>query len=201
MSAANKFENKEFLDLPLEIKMDDDFAAKGTFSGYASVFGSIDSYYDVVVKGAFAKSLQARKGKIMMLYQHSSDKVIGKFTEIKEDDYGLYVEGRISDTSIGRDVRTLLMDGALNGMSIGFYTKKAEEGRQGQPRKLLEVDLIEISVVTFPANDKATISQVKAADRQSVDQELDLLATVQNLNKILTELRLTNDCIRKHHAG
>lgn len=152
------------IERPFELKKIDD---KGTFSGYGSVFGEVDSYRDIVLKGAFTKSLQndfASKGrKVPMLWQHASWQPIGVYTEVKEDDYGLYVEGEINmDVQQGREAHSLLKQGALSGLSIGYNAVTEEWVKDDRVRKLHEVKLWEISPVTFPAGDSARVSSVKS---------------------------------------
>lgn len=120
------------------------------FEGYASLFDVRDGAGDMVAPGAFAASLRRRgAGAVRMLYQHFSHSPIGVWETIAEDGRGLYVRGRLScDVEQSRDVRALLADGALNGLSIGFRTVRAS--RQQGGRVLLQVDLLEISIVTFP---------------------------------------------------
>lgn len=166
------------LDVGFEVKLAGDPDAGMTFSGYGAVFGNLDSYGDVIAKGAFRNTLRdARKSGIWpaMLSQHGSflggddNMPIGVWTEMVEDDTGLKVEGRLADTTRGRDVYTLLKmqpRPAINGLSIGFMPKawdsrtKPEEPR----RTLREVRLLEVSLVTFPANERARVTSVKSAD-------------------------------------
>lgn len=137
-------------------------AEDGTFEGYASVFGVVDQGYDVVERGAFVKSLAKRKPK--MLWQHEMDKPIGVWDEVREDERGLYVKGRLlTDVAKGREALALLKAGALDSMSIGYRTVEAtmEQGDR-MIRKLLEVDLFEISIVTFPMLPDAKVTGVKS---------------------------------------
>jgi HK97 family phage prohead protease len=122
----------------------------GQFEGYASLFDVRDGAGDMVAPGAFAASLRRRgPGEVRMLYQHFTHSPIGVWETIAEDARGLYVRGRLStDIEQARDIRALLADGALNGLSIGFRTVRA--ARQAGGRVLLQVDLVEISIVTFP---------------------------------------------------
>ena len=125
---------------------------RNEFEGYASLFGVADGAGDVVAPGAFEKSLKARGlSRIRMLYQHFAHEPIGVWEEIREDSRGLYVRGRlVSDIERGRDVAALLGEGALNGLSIGFRTQRARRDPATGLRVLLEVELWEVSVVTFP---------------------------------------------------
>lgn len=160
---------------PFEVKFSDD-SAVGTFKGYGAVFGNIDAYGDVIAQGAFKETLKAwRKEKKLppMLLQHGSffgpadDLVpIGKWEAMEEDDKGLIVEGRLInlDTERGKSVYGALKENVLDGLSIGFRTKEFTMGtKPDEPRRTLKkIDLIEVSVVTFPANGKARIAQIKS---------------------------------------
>ncbi len=133
----------------------------GIFEGYASVFGVVDQGMDVVERGAFAKSLGKRKVK--MLWQHEMDKPIGVWEDIYEDERGLFVRGRIlKEVDKGREAMALLKAGAIDSMSIGYRTIEAMPEGDGRVRKLLEVDLFEISLVTFPMLPDAKVTAVKS---------------------------------------
>jgi HK97 family phage prohead protease len=122
------------------------------FEGYASLFGVADSGGDVVAPGAFARSLRRRPpDKVRMLYQHSAAEPLGVWDEIREDARGLKVRERlVLDVARAREVRSLFAEGALNGLSIGFRTLRARQDRASGDRILTEIELWEISVVTFP---------------------------------------------------
>lgn len=141
----------------------------GTFTGYGSIFGNKDLGDDVVVSGAFTKSIASRGAKgVKLLYQHRSDEPIGVFDEILEDSRGLKVKGRLAmGTQRGREVYELMKMGALDGLSIGYRVdaKGMDYDEKGKRRLLKEVDLLEISAVTFPMNPRARVSAVKGADR------------------------------------
>ncbi|MCI5073508.1 HK97 family phage prohead protease [Oricola sp.] len=139
-------------------------AADGAIAGYASVFGAVDLGKDAVERGAFAKSLAARGVTgIRMLFQHDPAQPIGTWTAIREDARGLYVEGRIStEVAKGREVLALLKNGGLDGLSIGFRTVRARKEARTGVRRILEADLWEISVVTFPMLPEARVTAVKA---------------------------------------
>jgi HK97 family phage prohead protease len=120
------------------------------FEGYASLFGVPDGAGDVVAPGAFRASLSRRPpDKVRMLYQHFTHEPLGVWETIREDSRGLYVKGRlVLDVRRAREVKALIREGALNGLSIGFRTVRAT--RQAGHRVLNEIELWEISVVTFP---------------------------------------------------
>lgn len=143
----------------LELKREPD--SDGVFEGYASVFGVVDQGMDVVARGAFAKSLGKRKVK--MLWQHETDKIIGVWDEIQEDERGLFVRGRLlKEVDKGREAMALLRAGAIDSMSIGYRTIEAVPEAEGRVRKLTEVDLFEISLVTFPMLPDAKVTAVKS---------------------------------------
>lgn len=153
-----------------------------TFTGYGAVFGNTDSYGDVIVQGAFKKTIKESKSTKQwpaMLLQHGgwglgADDMtpIGIWTELVEDDTGLYVAGKLADTPRGREIHTLMkMDPrpAINGLSIGYLPIRwKNRANPDEPRRTLEeVKLLEISPVTFPANPKARIKDVKTIEQFS----------------------------------
>jgi len=145
---------------------------EGTFEGYASVFGEVDSGKDIVEKGAFKKSLRGRSPK--MLFMHDTSLPIGVWTKAEEDSRGLKVEGKLIPTiAKGAEVLEMLRAGVMDGLSIGFRTVKASFDEKTGIRRLLEIDLWEISVVTFPMLNTATIDAVKNnASKRDVEQIL-----------------------------
>jgi HK97 family phage prohead protease len=142
--------------IKLEIKLDTN---QRTVEGYASVFDNVDSYSDIVVKGAFAESLKARMPKF--LWQHNSQDIIGVVTQAAEDERGLYVKGTLAKTAQANDAYELLSMGAVDSFSIGYYATEFEYGKK-QERMLKKVDLREVSLVTFPANEAAMVTSVKS---------------------------------------
>lgn len=134
----------------------------GFFSGYASKFGGVDSYGDTVFPGAFANTLKDRKRPVQMRWRHWGD-IIGKWTSMKEDEHGLYVEGELTPGhSQAGDVYASLKHGAISGLSIGFRPVKSIENSAGG-RDLHEIDLVEISIVESPADLGAQVGAVKSA--------------------------------------
>jgi uncharacterized protein len=166
----------------IEIKLaSDDFDAKtGEFAGYGAVFGNIDSYGDVIARGAFKTTLREweERGKLPpMLLQHgggffggSADDMlpVGQWLEMEENSRGLKVKGKLfaMGTERGQYIYEGMKSGALDGLSIGFRVKKFTMGtKPTEPsRTLEEIDLMEVSIVTFPANGKARVSAVKSYD-------------------------------------
>ncbi len=131
------------------------------FTGYASVFGGVDSYGDMIMPGAYAKTLEGRERPVQLRWNHYGP-VIGKYTEIYEDEKGLVVSGELTKGhSVAEDAAALLRHGAIDGLSIGYIARQAEQ--EGVIRKLTEIELFEISVVEEPADNAARISGVKAA--------------------------------------
>lgn len=170
------------INLDFEIK----FAAgasDGTFSGYGAVSGNVDSYGDVIEPGAFRDTLRAwqDKGKYPpMLLQHGGGFLggaddllpVGKWTKMEENTKGLKAEGQLFalGTERGQYIYEGMKAGALDGLSIGYNVKEFVAGtKPGEPRrKLTNIDLVELSIVTFPANDKARIGNVKASDIKTI---------------------------------
>lgn len=166
-----------------EVKLasDDVDSKTGMFSGYGAVFGNTDSYGDVIEKGAFRDTLREweQRGKLPpMLLQHgggmfggAADDMlpIGKWLSMEENSKGLKVEGQLfaMATERGQYIYEGLKSGVLDGLSIGFRVKKYTRGtKPSEPARRLEaIDLMEVSVVTFPANGKARVSGVKASER------------------------------------
>lgn len=143
-------------------------AEEGTIEGYGSVFGAVDSYGEVVQPGAFKKSIRAwakSKKPIPMLWQHQSDMPIGVWPEFSEDETGLFLRGKLNlETQRGREAWSDVKQGSVSGLSIGYFEVKADpwDFQREEPRKLYELDLREVSPVTFPALREAQIDAVKA---------------------------------------
>jgi uncharacterized protein len=139
----------------------------GTFEGYGSVFGVEDWYRDVVQPGAFAKNLAAwkLKGALPSLcWQHDMAQVIGVYEEMWEDEYGLYLRGRLLKNEVQKagEAYALLKAKAVTGLSIGYRVVVDEYDRENDIRSLKECELWEISLVTMPANDLARVESVKS---------------------------------------
>jgi len=125
--------------------------------GYASTW-EVDLENDRVVKGAFRKTLAERGDRVRFLWNHNPGEPIGRVLELREDAHGLFMRAALSDTQRGNDLKALLSDGAIDGLSIGFDTVKA---RGGDPREILEARLWEISLCTFQANLGARVTALK----------------------------------------
>ena len=153
--------NRKSFNLNIKAVQEDGF-----FSGYGAVFGNVDWHNDVILHGAFQKSLQRweEKGKMPpVLWNHNDGEPIGVYTNIYEDEKGLFVEGRllIDDVPRAKSTHALLKAGAIDGLSIGYKTKKANQQTNGI-RELIELDLGEISIVTMPSNKESLITSVKS---------------------------------------
>jgi uncharacterized protein len=164
---------KKHLRVAAEIKA----SAEGVIEGYGSVFGNVDSYGDIVVAGAFADTLKSGRAPAM-LWQHDPGEPIGVWTEVREDKRGLVVTGQLAlGTQRGREALELIRMGALSGLSIGFSTVRSSFDEQTGVRSLLELDLWEVSPVTFPANEAARITSAKS----------DTIKTVRDFERALRD--------------
>lgn len=148
-------------DFALQVK---GLSEDGTFEGYGSVFGNVDSYGEKVMPGAFVASLakHRREGSnVLMLWQHNANEPIGVWEDLAEDAKGLWGKGRlILDVQKAREVHALMKAKAIGGLSIGYREVKVTP--DGNVRNLEELDLREISPVSFPANRRARVESVKS---------------------------------------
>lgn len=172
----------------------DDVALKmegetGKFSGYASVFGGVDSYGDTIIKGAFADAIHKSLPK--MFFNHSWDMPIGKWTKAIEDDHGLFVEGELTPgLGLAADVRAAMKHGTLDGLSIGGYLHKDDYEETKEGRSIHKwSNLMEVSPVVFPADSSARIdlSTVKNIDIESVLPEC---KTERDIERLLRDAGL-----------
>lgn len=148
-------------------KFEAKLAESGIFEGYASTFGGKpDMYGDIIAKGAFIRSLNEhdRAGtRPALLWAHEPSEPIGVFNSIKEDSKGLKVVGKLTlGTRRGREAYELLADGAVTGLSIGYFPAKNGVKYHADHRELVDVDLLEISLVAVPANSNARITEVRS---------------------------------------
>lgn len=159
------------------------FGAEGAlqFSGYASKFNGVDSYGDTIQEGAYKNTLADRDRPIALRWNHYGP-VIGKFTNIYEDNLGLYVEGELTKGhSVAEDAAALLRHGAIDGMSIGYIAKDYGDNMPHAGKLLKEIDLIEISIVEEPADNMARIDSLKSATKlKDVEQFLRSKGLSQN---------------------
>jgi HK97 family phage prohead protease len=155
--------------------------AEGRFAGYASVFGEVDDGGDIVMPGAFRKSLGLRgRHRVKMLFQHDPKEPVGTWDKVVEDGFGLWVEGRLVGEVPRTDaLRRLIARGAVDGLSIGFRTVKSTRDPRTGHRRLWEIDLWEISIVTFPMMDRARIAPGTAGGRKArLDRSLEAAISV-----------------------
>lgn len=168
----------ETLDFPLEIKKED-VKDDGFFKGYGSTFmGAPDSYGDVVAPGAFQKTISkgGRNGTgIACLWQHMAACPLGIYSVMQEDAKGLYLEGMVDTTACpnGINVHRAMKMGSVRGLSIGFNTLQYDWDEKKKIRTLKEVELWEVSLVTFPANVKAGVTGVKSILEARNERELE----------------------------
>lgn len=149
-------DTKEFLSFNFEVKEGDE--GKGVIEGYGSVFGNVDFHNDVVDRGAFRKSLQKRMPALLL--HHDMRRPAGVWLEASEDDKGLLLRGQLNmNVQEAKEAFYLAKQGALKGLSIGFITRK--DRIENGIRHIEEADLLEVSMVTFPANDKANLTGTK----------------------------------------
>ena len=157
-----------------------------TISGYASLFGLVDQGGDIVEAGAYGSALDrlAQKGStIKMLWQHDPSEPIGVWDEVREDDRGLFVKGRLlPDVARAREAAALIDAGAIDGLSIGYRTVRASKNSKGQ-RLLSELELWEVSLVTFPMLPDARVGA--KGDCPEVAMMRDLAATIQDARAML----------------
>lgn len=174
----NKIDRASVPLIELKLAAPGQAAGEMAFSGYGAVFNNLDAYGDVIMPGAFAANLSAIKSGPFpwpaMLLQHggwgmAADDMnpVGIWTELSEDGTGLKVEGKLADTPRGRDLYALMKmepRPAITGLSIGYIAKEWEpRSKPDEPRrKLKRLDLMEISLVTFPANPKARVESIKS---------------------------------------
>ena len=176
--------DRKNIDVGFQVKaLSDD----GMIEGYGSVFGVRDSYSDIVAAGAFKASLAAHKAAGTMpalLWQHRSDEPIGVWTSMVEDQKGLAVVGQLAmDTTRGREAHALLKMRAINGLSIGFYSKEWKYDTENDVRTLTEVDLWETSLVTFPANSAARVTAVKSIETLESLREVEMMLRDRGFTK------------------
>lgn len=171
------------------IRFDDDLTvSKGcVIEGYASLFGACDQGGDIVEPGAYAKSLahMASAGhRVKMLWQHDPTEPIGVWDTVREDTRGLHVKGRLLETvARAREAKALIDAGAIDGLSIGYKTVRAGKNEKGQ-RLLTEVELWEVSLVTFPMLPQARVEGGAAVEAKSDDLQ-DLAMVFENARRKL----------------
>ncbi len=157
-----------WLDCGFSIKAASD---DGHIEGLGAVFGNVDLGFDRIERGAFRETLKQLKDGVPMLWQHFSDVPIGLWEGLRETRKGLEVDGQINlDVQQGREARSLTKQGAVKGLSIGYIPKDFEF--EDEIRVLKRVDLIEVSLATFPMNPEARVAGVKHATRRELERSL-----------------------------
>ena len=165
-------DKQERKQISVDVEFKEVKGENNVIEGYASVFDVIDSYGDVVKKGAFKKTIKERikKGVVKFLNGHdwwTLDAILGTVTEAKEDDHGLWFKALLSAAQSVQDIKTKMLEGHINRLSIGYgtiresYPDDDDDNKGKVGRYLEEVKLYEISAVTFPANEEAVILAVK----------------------------------------
>ncbi|MGE4352325.1 MAG: HK97 family phage prohead protease [Bdellovibrionales bacterium] len=177
---------------PLAVKS---LAEDGLFVGYASVFGNVDSYNEIVARGAFKRSLsawQAKNASPAMLWMHDPTMPIGLWVAMGEDENGLVVQGRLAlSTQKGREAYELLKMRAVTGLSIGYRVVSSKIDRKRKAKILTDVDLFEVSLVTFPANEAARVSVVKTTKTKK--RKEDTAATRAVVTRLRKAARVLKD--------
>ena len=128
------------------------------FAGYAAIFDRPDRGGDVVRPGAFAGALKRGPRAVPLLWQHEAGRPIGRIEYLREDRRGLRVIARLSESGAGREAAALLKEGAVSGLSFGYRVREASGAN---PRELTDLDLVEVSLVTFPMQPKARVHAVR----------------------------------------
>lgn len=197
------------LTRPFEIKSLDE---GGKITGYGSTFGNVDSDGDVIMPGAFAASIRRARetGKYpKMLWQHDTREIIGRWTHMEEDERGLKMEGHlILDVAKAREAYALAKAGVLDSLSIGFNIPEDGATRAGMGRIIREAALWEVSLVTFPANEMATLTASSSAGpseiwsvtcgmRECPKRRLRRLQALQNRHLSKTGETLAKMCPRR----
>ncbi len=158
----------------------------GIIKGYGSYFGNKDSDNDIIVKGAYKKTIAENGERVKYLYQHDMNQPIGKMTELYEDDKGLVFVAEIAKTQLGKDVVELMKTGVITENSVGIMPIQKEN--KGDYREIKEVKLYEISAVTLAANDQAKILDVKG----NIDVEK-LSKRYDNLSKLIRKGSISDE--------
>jgi HK97 family phage prohead protease len=158
----------------------------GIIKGYGSYFGNKDSDNDVIMKGAYKKTIAENGERVKYLYQHDMNQPIGKMTELYEDDKGLVFVAEIAKTQLGKDVVELMKSGVITENSVGIMP--IQKNNKGDYREITEVKLYEISAVTLAANDQAKILDVKG----NIDVDK-LSKRYDNLTKLIRKGEISDE--------
>ena len=158
------------------IGIEDIDETNGIVSGYGSIFGNIDSDNDIILAGAYTKTLQENGSRVRYCNQHRIDQPLGKFTELREDGTGLYFVAQVPKTRMGEDILLLMKNGVITENSVGIMPI-IKENRADGVRLLKECKLYEISCVTLAANPMALITDAKGEINQDLlAKRFDILA-------------------------
>lgn len=161
----------------------DDF---GIFTGYAAVFGGVDSFGDTIIKGAFEDTIKDRAHPVRMFNSHNPTRPIGKWLSLEEDEIGLFVQGELTPNHTdAQDVYASMKHGAMDGLSIGFRipTGGGEDTEDGG-RRLTKINLVEISPVSMPADDDARVATIKS--------EINDIETIRDVEIFLRDVGLSS---------
>ena len=158
----------------------------GIIKGYGSYFGNKDSDSDIILKGAYKKTIAENGERVKYLYQHDMNQPIGKMLELYEDDKGLVFVAQIAKTQLGKDVVELMKSGVITENSVGILP--IQKQNKGDYREISEVKLYEISAVTLAANDQAKILDVKG----NIDVEK-LSKRYDNLSKLIRKGEISDE--------
>lgn len=170
------------------IGLEDIDESNGIVKGYGSVFNNIDSDNDIILAGAYTKTLNENGSRVRYCNQHRIDQPLGKFTELREDGNGLYFVAEIPKTRLGEDVLLLMKNGVINENSVGIMPI-VKSFRQDGVRELKEVKLYEISCVTLAANPLAMITDAKGMiDQDLLAKRFDILAKMIKKENVSDEL-------------
>ncbi|MCB1711336.1 MAG: HK97 family phage prohead protease [Candidatus Riesia sp.] len=185
---------KERKEIVYDFKLEGADLEKREIYGYAATW-DLDEVDDIIEKGAFARSIKMRgprddgRSKIKILWQHDAVNPIGKPIEMVEDHKGLYIRMKISQTRQGDEALILVNDGVVDKMSIGFDVIQSEpRDNKSNIRRIKEVKLYEVSLVTFPANEEASILGLKAAEREKALDHLRATLKTEILSEVYPEL-------------
>lgn len=170
---------KEIKSLPFEVKEINEDSEYFTFEGYASTFGNIDLGDDIIVRGAFSKTLK-KNAEVPVLWQHQMSEPVGKSIRLNEDDKGLYIKAILpkSDTLVSGRIIPQMKVGSIREMSIGFFTRESD--MEKGVRLLKEIELFEVSLVTKAMNPQALVSGFKSVE------------SLKDIEQSLKELGLSN---------
>lgn len=193
MNTANRYADLNKMHYVCSGAKAEDVTDDGAFKGYAAVFGNVDQGNDMIIAGAFAETLRDRGDKVRVLWNHSSQDPIGRPTEMREDNYGLFVEGMLNqEVQRGKEARALLKQGDIDGMSIGYRVNKGGVTYDEDTGiyKLTSLTLREFSIVTFPMNESAVTTGIKTEAHQ--------ITTVRQFEEFLLD---TTSFTRKQAAA